>query len=213
VKILTDLKRSAEAITLVQKLIDNPSRRQPLYYSLLAGIYENQEQFARSVETLEKGMELYPDNVQLLFEYGLLLEQEEKQVEAIASMEKVLTLQADHVEALNYLGYTWAEKNVHLDKALEYVKKAITLKPDNGYILDSLGWVYFRMGDLEKARAELERAIALIPGDPNIHEHLGDVYQAGGQKEKARAAYQKAMGLYREQAQKDKVQKKIDDIQ
>lgn len=213
VKILTDLKRSAEAITLVQKLIDNPSRRQPLYYSLLAGIYENQEQFARSFETLEKGMKLYPDNVQLLFEYGLLLEQEEKQVEAIASMEKVLTLQADHVEALNYLGYTWAEKNVHLDKALEYVKKAITLKPDNGYILDSLGWVYFRMGDLEKARAELERAIALIPGDPNIHEHLGDVYQAGGQKEKARAAYQKAMGLYREQAQKDKVQKKIDDIQ
>jgi tetratricopeptide (TPR) repeat protein len=128
-------------------------------------------------------------------------------------MEKVLTLQADHVEALNYLGYTWAEKNVHLDKALEYVNKAITLKPDNGYILDSLGWVYFRMGDLEKARAELERAVALIPGDPNIHEHLGDVYQAGGQKEKARAAYQKAMGLYKEQARKDKVQKKIDDIQ
>lgn len=213
VKILTELKRSSEAVLLVQKLIDNPSRRQALYYSLLAGVYEEQEQIAKSFEVLKKGMELYPENVQLLFEYGLLLEQEKKQVEAIASMEKVLTLQADHVEALNFLGYTWADNNVHLDKALEYIKKAIAVKPDNGYILDSLGWVYFRMGDLEKARVELERAIALIPGDPNIQEHLGDVYLAAGQKEKARITYRKALGIYNDQGKKDQVQKKIDDVQ
>jgi tetratricopeptide (TPR) repeat protein len=213
VKILTELKRSSEAVILVQKLIDNPSRRQALYYSLLAGVYEEQEQIAKSFEVLKRGMELYPENVQLLFEYGLLLEQEKKQVEAIASMEKVLTLQSDHVEALNFLGYTWADNNVHLDKALEYIKKAVAVKPDNGYILDSLGWVYFRMGDLGKARVELERAIALIPGDPNILEHLGDVYLADGQKEKARVAYRKALGIFKEQAKKDQVQKKIDDIQ
>ncbi|MDP3694819.1 MAG: tetratricopeptide repeat protein, partial [Desulfocapsaceae bacterium] len=155
-KILSDLKRIPEAIALVRKLIDNPSRRQPLYFNLLAGIYVNQEQLASGHDILKKGIELYPDNVQLMFEYGLLLEQEGKQNEAIANMEKVVELQPDHIDALNYLGYTWAENNTHLEKALEYIKKAIALKPDNGYILDSLGWVYFRMGELEKAKKELE---------------------------------------------------------
>jgi len=126
-------------------------------------------------------------------------------------MEKVLALQADHVEALNYLGYTWADNNINLDKALEYIQKANGLKPDNGFILDSLGWVYFRLGDLEKAGNELERAIALEPEDPNIQEHLGDVYQAAGQKEKARHAWRKAMDLFKEGDKKGKVQKKIDE--
>lgn len=210
-KILSDLKRIPEAIALVRKLIDNPSRRQPLYFNLLAGIYVNQEQLASGHEILKKGIELYPDNVQLFFEYGLLLEQEGKQNEAIASMEKVVELQPDHIDALNYLGYTWAENNTHLEKALEYIKKAIALKPDNGYILDSLGWVYFRMGELEKARTELEHALTLEPKDPYIHEHMGDIYLATGQKQKAKEAYRQAMEMFKDQKMKEKMQQKIDD--
>ncbi len=211
-KILSDLKRTPEAISLVKKLIDNPNRRQPLYYNLLAGIYVTQDQLAIGHEILKKGVELYPDNIQLLFEYGLLLEQEGKQNEAITSMEKVLKLQPDHVEALNYLGYTWADNNIHLDKALAYIKKAIALKPDNGYILDSLGWVYFRMGDLEKARKELEHALTLEPKDPYIHEHMGDIYQSTGQKEKARETYRQALEMFKDRKMKEKMQKKIDEI-
>lgn len=211
-KILTDLKRTPEAITLVKKLIDNPKRRQPLFYNLLAGIYVNQDQLALGHEILKKGVELYPDNVQLLFEYGLMLEQEGKQSEAIASMEKVVELQPDHVEALNYLGYTWADNNIHLEKALAYVKKAIALKPDNGYILDSLGWVYFRMGELEKAKKELEHALTLEPKDPYIHEHMGDIYQSTGQKEKARETYRQALEMSKDREMKEKIQKKIDEI-
>ncbi len=211
-KILSDLKRTPEAITLVKKLIDNPSRRQPLYFNLLAGIYVNQEQLASGHEILKKGIELYPDNVQLFFEYGLLLEQERRQNEAIASMEKVIELQPDHVEALNYLGYTWAENNTQLEKALEYIKKAIALKPDNGYILDSLGWVYFHMGELEKARTELEKALTLEPKDPYIHEHMGDIYLATGQKEKAREAYRQAIEMSKDRKMKEKMQQKIDEV-
>lgn len=210
-RILTELKRTTESITLLRKLIDHPDRRRPLYYSLLSGTYVNQEQLSAAHETLAKGIELYPDNVSLLFAYGLLLEEEKKQNEALVWMEKVLSLQPDHVEALNYLGYTWADNNVNLEKALEYIQKANTLKPDNGFILDSLGWVYFRMGDLEKAGNELERAIALEPEDPNIHDHLGDVYQAAGHKEKARNAWRKAKNLFKEEDKKGKVQKKIDE--
>ncbi len=210
-KILSDMQRMPEAITLLKRLIDKPDHRQPLYYSLLAGIQVNQKQPAGAHEILYKGIEQYPDNVQLLFEYGLLLEQEGKQEEAIASMEKVLELQSDHVEALNYLGYTWADNNVHLEKALEYIQKANKLKPDNGYILDSLGWVYFRMGELEKARTELEHAISLEPEDPNIQEHMGEIYQKSGQKEKAREAWRKAKKLFKDQKMKEKMQQKIDE--
>ena len=211
-KILNELKRTPEAISLLKRLIDNPNRRQPLFYTLLAGIYVSQDQLASAHEILKKGCELYPDNAQLSFEYGLLLEQEGKQDEAIARMEKVLTIQPDHVEALNYLGYTWANNNVQLDKALEYIKKAITLKPDNGYILDSLGWVYFRRGELEKARTELEHALTLEPKDPYIHEHMGDIYQSAGQKEKARENYRQALEMFKDLKQKEKIQKKIDAI-
>jgi tetratricopeptide (TPR) repeat protein len=209
-RILSDLKRMPEAITLLQRLIDKPSHRQPLYYSLLAGIQVNLKQLANGHEILKKGIEQYPDNVQLIFEYGLLLEQEGKQEEAIASMEKVLELQPDHVEALNYLGYTWADNNIHLEKALEYINKAIALKPDNGYILDSLGWVYFHMGELEMARIELEHAIALEPDDPYILEHMGEIYQKSGHKEKARNSYRRARELFKDQKMKEKMQTKID---
>lgn len=211
-KILSELKRSPEAIILLKKLIENASRRQPLYYSLLSGVYVTENQLASGHEILSKGIERYPENVQLFFEYGLLLEQEGKQNEAISAMEKVVALQSDHVEALNYLGYTWADNNMHLEKALEYIKKAITLKPDNGYILDSLGWVYFRLGDLEKARIELEHAISLEPNDPYIQEHLGDIYQASGQKKKALTTYRRAKELFKDLKMKEKIQQKIDEI-
>jgi len=210
-RILSELNRTPEAMVFLQRLIDKSDRRQPQYYSLLAGLYVNSKQPVAANEILTKGIELYPDNVSLLFAYGLLLEQEKRQDEAIASMEKVVELQPDHVEALNYLGYTWADTNVHLEKALEYIRKALSLKPDNGFILDSLGWVYFRMGDLEKARAEMERAITLEPGDPNLYEHLGDIYQASGQKEKARNAWRKAKELFKEAEKKEKMQQKIDE--
>lgn len=210
-RILSELKRTTEAVTLLRKLIDDSERRRPLYYSLLAGIYVNREQLTAAHEALNSGMAMYPDNVSLLFAHGLLLDQEKKQDAAIVAMEKVIALQPDHVEALNYLGYTWADNNVNLDKALEYIQKANTLKPDNGFILDSLGWVYYRMGDLEKARIELERAVALEPDDPNLHEHLGDIYQAAGQEEKARNAWRRARELFKEGEKKEKMRIKIDE--
>lgn len=209
-KILIELDRTPEAITLVKKLINNPDRRQPFYYSLLAGIYVNQQELTAGHDILTTGIELYPEDVQLSFEFGLLLEKEDRQDEAIARMEKVLEMQSDHVEALNYLGYIWADNNVHLDKALVYINKAIALKPDNGFIMDSLGWVYFRMGELEKARTALEQAIILQPEDPYIHEHMGDIYQKTGQKDKALEAWQKSKRLFKDQEMKDKMQKKID---
>ncbi len=210
VKILSELKRQEEAVTILQKLLDKPDRRQAIYYILLANVFEQQSQTASALEILHTGVGLYPDDVPLHFELGLLLEQEKNQAEAIVVMEKVVALQPDHVEALNYLGYTWADNNSNLEKALSYIQKANELKPDNGFIIDSLGWVYFRLGELERAKTELERAVALEPKDPHILDHLGDVYQANKQMEKARSAWGKARSLLKKQADKERIQKKID---
>lgn len=209
-KILNELRRTTEAVTLLRRLIDSPELRRPLFYTLLASMHVNQQQAADAHQAMISGMAIYPDDVSLLFAYGLLLDQEKDQQAALAVMEKVVALQPDHVEALNYLGYTWADRNENLEKALEYTQKANTLKPDNGFILDSLGWVHYRMGELEKARSYLERAVALEPEDPNLHDHLGDVYWAVGELEKARNAWRRAGELFKEEEKKKEMREKID---
>lgn len=127
-------------------------------------------------------------------------------------MEKVLELQPEHAEALNFIGYTWADNNIHLDRALEYIKRAVQLKPENGYITDSLGWVYFRLGELEKAETELEHAIELEPGDAHIYDHLGDVYYSLKKRTKALQAYKKAYEMFKDEKNRTKVKIKIETL-
>ena len=127
----------------------------------------------------------------------------------MAKMQEVLALDPDNGAALNYVGYTWADNNVNLEKALEYVKRAVELLPDDGYVRDSLGWVYFKLGKFDQAIAELEKASEMVDNDPVIREHLGDVYMRMKQFEKARASYEEAYKLYEEEAKKEKVRDKI----
>jgi len=127
-------------------------------------------------------------------------------------MEQVLYLQPDHAEALNFIGYTWADNNTNLEQALEYIARADRLRPNNGYIIDSLGWVYYRLGDFEQAARKLQRAVSLVPGDPHIHDHLGDVYHSMNRQEEALQSYQKALELFAEEEKRSTVQKKINEL-
>jgi len=88
----------------------------------------------------------------------------------------VIELAPENASALNYLGYTYADMGIHLEEAEALIKEALKHKPDDGYITDSLGWVYFKMGRYEEALEYLQRAVALTPDDPIIMEHLGDAY-------------------------------------
>jgi len=110
-------------------------------------------------------------------------------------MRRVLETNPDHAQALNYIGYTYAEKEIFLDEAEALVKRALELKPDDGYITDSLGRVYFKKGQLDKAIAELEKAHKLAPEDPVIAEHLGDVYLKSQQGDKAIQMYERSLQL------------------
>jgi len=181
--------------------------------SMLPKLYNAVGQSHYKKGAYDKAIEEYPDKPNIYFEYGLLLEQDGKQELALKSMEKVLELDADHAEALNYIGYTWADNNINLEHALQFIQKAMELKPDNGYIQDSLGWVYFRMGDLARARLEIMKALELEPTDPHIYDHLGDIYREQGNTQKAKEAYRKAEELYPSQGEKKRIEDKINALQ
>ena len=95
-------------------------------------------------------------------------------------------------EAYNNLGYLYAKRGRKLDEAIRLIKKALSLKPENGNFLDSLGWAYYKKGMYDEALEQLEKAASLIPNNPEIYEHLATVYKKKGMKEKAKRAWEKA---------------------
>jgi tetratricopeptide (TPR) repeat protein len=209
-RILKDGENLDGAVQLLEKELAKSSTRKPSFIIFLASLYRQKEEIERGREVYEQGMELFPDNIDLLYSYGIFLEKIKDQEQAMAIMQQVLNLEPDNAAALNYVGYTWADKNVHLEKAYEYIKKAVDLMPEDGFIRDSLGWVYFKMDDTDQAIIELERALEMVDSDPVIHEHLGDVYLHKGDEQKAISLFEKAYELYEDADKKTAVQEKID---
>jgi tetratricopeptide (TPR) repeat protein len=112
---------------------------------------------------------------------------------SIDTMKMVIKLSPDDAEALNYLGYTYADLGINLDEAETLIQTALKLKPNDGYITDSLGWVYFKRGQYSEALQLLKKAIKLVPDDPVILEHLGDVYLKLDSRDKAINYYQRSL--------------------
>jgi Flp pilus assembly protein TadD len=105
----------------------------------------------------------------------------------------VIALDPKHATALNYLGYTFADRNMRLPEAEKLVQRALEIRPDDGYFLDSLAWVHYRRGEFRRAEEGLLRALKLLPDDPVLVEHLGDVLQAQGRDDEAAVLYEKAI--------------------
>ena len=136
-----------------------------------------------------------PKDPELHFLLGVVFDEAKMHEKVISSMKKVLELDPEHTNALNYIGYSYAERGIELDAAEAFVKKALALKPESGHILDSLGWVYYKKGEFAKAVKELERAMKLLPEDPIVNEHLGDAYLKNNNKKKALSAYENALKM------------------
>ena len=96
---------------------------------------------------------------------------------------------------MTYLGYSWADQGIQLERAIAMVKKAVDLRPSDGYVIDSLGWAHYRNGDYEQALKHLERATELRPEDPIINEHLGDVYWKVGRRLESCFQWRHALSL------------------
>lgn len=122
---------------------------------------------------------------------------------------KALAVAPEASDVLNYLGYSWADRGERLPEALGMIQKAADAQPDSGAVLDSLGWVYFRLGDYEKALASMEKAVELAPSAPDVNDHLGDIYAKVGRTLEARFQWQRVLTLDPEPDLKAKVEAKI----
>ncbi len=168
--------------------------------SYLASFYEEATQYNKAMDILEKGLEDTPDNTSLLFRLGAIQDKADQKDKCIQTMKKIIQIDPENASALNYLGYTYADMGTNLDQALNLISRAMELKPEDGYITDSMGWVYYQRKDYEKAVQYLEKAARLSDFETIIASHLADAYVKAGQLTKALATYQKA----RENAKKDK---------
>jgi tetratricopeptide (TPR) repeat protein len=116
---------------------------------------------------------------------GIALERSGQWARAEADFLKSLELNPEQPYVLNYLGYSWVDQGLNLDEALDMIDRAVATLPRDGYIIDSLGWAYYKLGRVDEAIVELERALKYLPNDPEINDHLGDAYWVAGRQREA----------------------------
>jgi tetratricopeptide (TPR) repeat protein len=196
------------AVKLIRQAIERHPR-EPEGYLSLGGFYQTAKRFPEAAAALREGLAVAPDNPRLHFRLGTVLDKMGKREECIREMEKVIALDPKDAVALNYLGYTLAEMGVRLDQAEDQVKRALKLKPDDPYITDSLGWVYYKMGRYEDALKFLVKAREHLPDDPVVAEHVGDAYRALGRWREAEVSYERALHLGAED--RDRLRTKLDE--
>ena len=176
----------------------------------LSGLYESAGDIQKSENILKKGLEVDPENAKLLFRLGVIYDKSDRKQDCIELMKAIISADPNHVEALNFLGYTYAELGQNLDYAEELIKRALKYKPYDGYITDSLGWIYYKKGLYEKALRIIKKAFELVSDDPCIIEHLGDVYLKLNNTKKALEFYKQSLGIKKDD--REKLEKKIEEL-
>ncbi|MDD5107062.1 MAG: tetratricopeptide repeat protein [Desulfuromonadaceae bacterium] len=164
-------------------------------YLNLSTLYESIDKPQAGLDFLLESEPLFQKEPRLHFRIGVLFDKLGQRTESINRMKLVLQLDPNDPQALNYLGYSYAEMGIHLEEALQYIQKAVALRPRDAFILDSLGWAYFKLKRYDEAVNTLREAISLVDDDSTIVEHLGDVYAARHAIKKALKQYQRALEL------------------
>ncbi|HQN18438.1 MAG TPA: tetratricopeptide repeat protein, partial [Syntrophobacteraceae bacterium] len=183
----------------------------PDLYLYLGVLYEDEKKYDEAMRIYDKGLGEAPRDADLLFRKGALLDKMGNKDEAIKVMRTILEIEPKNANALNYIGYTYAELGINLMEAKQLIKTALEIEPEDGYIMDSMAWVYYRMGQYKKALDVILEAVKRVPGDPVIQEHLGDIYLSLGKKSKAAEAYQKALEC--QHTEPEKIQEKLRGLQ
>lgn len=187
---------SEEAIAILRKMADERTDRVDAIRAL-ADILRIEERYPEAIEAYDRAFDRAGGKAewQLYYTRGIALERGKNWARAEQDFLKALEIEPDQPLVLNYLGYSWVEQGVHLERAKAMIETAVAKRPEDGYITDSLGWVLYRMGDFEPAVGYLERAVALEPGDPVINDHLGDAYWMVGRRNEARFQWIRALSL------------------
>lgn len=174
----------------------------------LAGLYYQQKKLEEAVSACRLILKIDGKDFETLSLLGSLLEETGKRQEALDKFQEALKINPDYPQALNSLGYVYAQEGRNLEQAEGLIKKALEFEPDNGAYMDSLGWVYFQKNDLDKAQGYLERAAGLLE-DAEIYSHLGELYFKKGALDKAAEAWDKSLIL--DPGQKD-LKERLDNL-
>jgi tetratricopeptide (TPR) repeat protein len=168
---------------------------------------------ADAVALMKAASAAKPEEIDLQFQLGSVQERAGNQKAAEEVFLALLEKNPEHAPSLNYLGYMWAESGTNLERAHEMLVRAVGHEPNNGAYVDSLGWVYFRLGNLEQAEKYLTDATKLLPRDPTVHEHLGDVLAKRGDMQRALNSYRTALSLDPDAKEVDKLRSKIAELE
>ena len=209
---LERLKRIDEAITRLKGLIErNPANTDALL--TLANLYRANDKWklgsAAYSKVLSRVKKVEKRHWPVFYYRGITYERSGQWDKAEKDFRRALELQPDQSSVLNYLGYSWIEKGLNRTEAMTMIRKAVSLKPNDGYIVDSLGWAHYQLGEYQKAVKNLERAVTLRPEDPVINDHLGDAYWRVGRKLEARFQWQHAKDAKPEPDVLKKIQSKL----
>jgi tetratricopeptide (TPR) repeat protein len=182
--------------------------------SVLGDLQRTNKQYAEAAETYTQALNVVPGDApgdwRFYYVRGIAYERNKEWPKAEADFKRALELRPDQPQVLNYLGYSWVDQGMNLTEALEMIEKAVAAAPNDGYIIDSLGWAFYRLGRYEEAVAALEQAVILRPNDPEINDHLGDAYWRAGRKLEARFQYNIAVAVDTEDGTvRERVAKKL----
>jgi len=216
--ILAEVGKSDESVSELKKLLDGKNDRET--YIALAQVYEKSKNYGEMAKVLDEADKLSADKEDresVAFMRGAMYEKMKNYDAAEAEFRKVIEMNPKNASALNYLGYMLADRNVKLQEALRLIQQAVDIDPNNGAYLDSLGWAYYRVGNLQEAEQNLQRAMERFSKDPTVHDHLGDVYFRLGRVRDAIAQWQNSLTEWQrtsasesDPAEVAKIQKKLE---
>ncbi len=206
--ILKDLKRVDDAMALGKTLLARPEVSWDAF-GVVSGVYADANRYEDAIKILDDGYTKFSDKPRLLFLKGVYQEKAGDRDACIATMREVIKKDPENSSAYNYLGYLFAEKSEHLEEAEKLISRALELKPNDGFYLDSLGWVHYQRGEFDKAAPLFEQAIKLEPKEGVIYEHLGDVKKSKGDKKAAHDLYEKALQGSLEDKDKERIEGKL----
>ncbi|MCC6954908.1 MAG: tetratricopeptide repeat protein [Deltaproteobacteria bacterium] len=192
--LLRQERKPAEALDLVRQL-RSVEETNPKYLTLLAAVEREAGKIQDAIATVLSLIALEPTQDEHLFLLGVLHDEAGESDKAVAAMEKCVTMNPKNAQALNYLGYTIADRGGDLARAESLVKQALQIEAGNGYYLDSLAWIYYKMGKFTDARREIEKAVAVVSSDAVILEHMAIILARAGETAKAVDTARKALGL------------------
>ncbi|MEM6943413.1 MAG: tetratricopeptide repeat protein, partial [Pseudomonadota bacterium] len=179
----------------------------------LGDILRRERRFAEASVAYDAAIQLTdpiePRHWVLFYQRGITYERSDQWEKAEADFLQALEMEPDQPQVLNYLGYSWVELRMNIDRAKEMIETAVAKRPDDGYIVDSLGWVLFRLGDFEEAVRHLERAVELRPVDPVINDHFGDALWMVGRRTEARFQWRRALSFEPEEDEETRIRAKL----